>query len=83
MRVLTALRKSTALRNIGATVSGVIDIEPLTRVATTTAMSGPPTAMATATYGHDGLCAGRACGARRGGYRLIGDDAHPAQRGLR
>ena len=83
MRVLTASRKSTAPRNIGATVSGVIDIGSLTRVATTTAMSGLPTATATATYGHDGLCAGHACGARRSGYRLIGDDALPAQRGLR
>ena len=81
MRVLIASRKSTAPRNIGATVSGVIDIEPLTRVATTTAMSEASTA--TATYGHDGLCAGHACAARRSGYMLIDDGARPAQRGLR
>lgn len=81
MRVLTASRKAIAPRNIGATVSGVIAIGPLTGVATTTAMSAASSA--TVPYGHDGLCAGHACGARPAGYMLIGDDAFPAQRGLR
>ena len=82
MRVLTASRKSTAPVTLGATVSCVIDIGPSTRVVMTTAMSGAPWATATATNSHDELCVGHERGARRSVYRLIDDDALPAQRGL-
>lgn len=81
MRVLIASRKAIAPRNIGATVSGVIAIGSLTRVATTTAMSAASSA--TVPYGHDGLCAGHACGVHTNEYVLIDDDALPARRGLR
>jgi len=81
MRVLTALRTPTAPVTLGARVTGVIFIGPLIRVVTITAMSAASSA--TVPYGHNGLCAGHACGVRTNEYVLIDDDALPARRGLR